>query len=175
MSNTFSNNNAKETVKTIYNHNFNKVIDYYNIVGEGDRTTLSLIYHENIVDVIDSNDIDTYSLVLNNYCFCDYVDRFIFQKQLWELSEYTGLIKIFCNNLHISNIKKKPLQTTRFTKILTKYSSEYNNYMFIIRLCNTLLILKKHLYYYINYQPNNITTKDKDRYNKYYAVASIVS
>ena len=48
------------------------------------------------------------------------------------------------------NISKKNLnsihQEVRFTKVLTKYSTEYNNYLFIQNLCFTLGMDQKDLF-----------------------------
>ena len=98
--------------------------DYYKIIPESDRTSLSLIYHENCIQLFPKN-IVLYSSILNNYTIADYLDRYIYQKQLWELSEWTNLIKLFNNNYLI---KHKPQQfISIFTKILTKYAIEYSN------------------------------------------------
>lgn len=71
----------------------------------------------------------------------------IFQKQLWELNELSFFIKTMYNNLlihtHCSVIN--PL-SIRFTKILTKYSSEYNNYMFFQNLSTNLHMNKKNIF-----------------------------
>ena len=54
----------------------------------------------------------------------------------------SSLIKTFYNNklYHETFTKKAKYNPTdvRFTKVLTKYSTEYNNYMFIQNLCFTL-------------------------------------
>ena len=50
----------------------------------------------------------------------------------------SSLLKIFYNNkiFHEENINKKEYKKDiRFTKILTKYSTEYNNQIFIQNLC----------------------------------------
>ena len=54
---------------------------------------------------------------------------------------------------------KKKLKDIRFTKILTKYSTEFNNRMFIKSLSQQLLMDKKDLfgYFYMILKDRNIT------------------
>ena len=83
-------------------------------------------------------------------CFADYIDRITFQKQIWLFNEMSSSIKTFKNNkLYHDSFKKKPKYNppeVRFTKVLTKYSTEYNNYLFIQELCQQLCIDKKDLF-----------------------------
>jgi len=78
------------------------------------------------------------------------MDRITFQKQIWQFNEMTSLIKTFYNNkLYHEHFKKKPKfnpSEVRFTKVLTKYSTEYNNYLFIQNLCFTLGMDQKDLF-----------------------------
>ena len=55
-------------------------------------------------------------------------------------------------NTRFGDIKEKldPLEV-RFTKVLTKYSTEYNNITFIQTLCNKLTMDKKDLFSYFLY------------------------
>jgi hypothetical protein len=85
------------------------------------------------------------------------MDRVIFQKQIWFFSEYSSLLKIFYSNwlLH-KNIDKHILMNASkdeiiFTKVLTKYSTEYNNYLFLGDLCEKLLIDTKDLFFLFQY------------------------
>ena len=171
------NNKNTEIIKDLYNNKF-ELQFFYEKICESDRTTYSLIYHENIYNKLLTNNkqkIDIYSKILDNFCYCDYIDRFMFQRQLWELGEYSSLIKLFYNNyiIHTYDLPKCK-KNIHFTKILTKYSSEYNNLMFVIRLCNTLHCTLNQLNYIINNtsEKNKIIQKDYDRYNKYYMFAS---
>jgi len=141
------------------NHNF--------IINETERTVISLIWHENIIDVLNNYpnnvSISLYIHILNNICYGDYIDRITFQKQIWQFNELSSLIKTFYTNylLHdrIKNINFNSI--IRFTKILTKYSTEYNNYIFIIELSKKLNIDKKNilsyfLYFYKNYDIEDV-------------------
>ena len=62
----------------------------------------------------------------------------------------SSLIKTFYNNkLYHEAFSKKPKfnpSEVRFTKVLTKYSTEYNNYLFIQHLCFTLAMDQKDLF-----------------------------
>jgi len=137
---------------------------HLNIMNETDRTIVGLLWHENIIDSISKMKKETsipfYLKVLDNICFADYIDRITFQKQIWQFNELSSLIKTFKNNkLYHSTFKKKPKTTTaaatatatgdiRFTKVLTKYSTEYNNSIFIQSLCQQLGMDKNDLFYF---------------------------
>ena len=139
----------------------NKLINEYyplqehnNIMNETDRTSVGLLWHENIIDVIEKLDkkqsIPFYIAQLDNICFADYIDRITFQKQIWQFNEMSSLIKTFKNNkLYHETFKTKnkfnPTEV-RFTKVLTKYSTEYNNSLFIQKLCQKLGMDKKDLF-----------------------------
>jgi hypothetical protein len=115
---------------------------------------VGLLWHENIIDIIGKEPknkaIPLYTKILDKICFADYIDRITFQKQIWQFNEMSSLIKTFsCNKLfhqEMLDTKTKPNQTPpeiRFTKVLTKYSTEYNNSIFIQDLCQKLSLDKK--------------------------------
>jgi hypothetical protein len=64
----------------------------------------------------------------------------------------SSLIKTMYNSHIFSNVRKEENINTgneiRFTKVLTKYSTEYNNIMFIQNLCNKLSLDKNDLFTY---------------------------
>lgn len=136
----YLNTEVKECTKNIINHNYKN-----NITNETDRNIIGLLLHENIVDVIDPKDQKQYINFMKNICFSDYIDKFIFQKQIWQLNELNFNIKVL-KNMYL--LKNKNITEIRFTKILTKYSTEYNNYMFIRELCITLSLELKDVYQY---------------------------
>jgi hypothetical protein len=85
-------------------------------------------------------------------CFADYIDRTTFQKQIWQFNEMSSLIKTFKNNkLYNETFSKKqkfnPVEV-RFTKVLTKYSTEYNNSIFIQNFCQQLNMDKKDVFFF---------------------------
>ena len=105
-------------------------------MNETDRTSVGLLFHENIIDVLEqfpkNNTIPFYKDILNNICFSDYIDRITFQKQIWIFNEMSSLTKTFYNNyLYHEKFGNKKIdynpKNVRFTKVLTKYSTEYNN------------------------------------------------
>ena len=58
------------------------MIYHYDIITDTDRTTLALLWHENIIDMYSfENNIELYGKILDNMCFGDYIDRLMFQKQ----------------------------------------------------------------------------------------------
>jgi hypothetical protein len=116
-------------------------------MNETDRTTVALLWHENVVDALESIPKSTafpfYLRVLNNICFADYVDRITFQNQIWIFNEMSSLMKTFYNNkLYHEMFDSSPNvprhSEIRFTKVLTKYSTEYNNIMFVFFLCQEM-------------------------------------
>ena len=92
-------------------------------------------------------------------CFADYIDRITFQKQIWQFNEMSSLIKTFKNNkmYHDSLLSKNKYTPgeIRFTKVLTKYSTEYNNSLFIQKLCQKLGMDKKDLFGFFIELSNN--------------------
>jgi hypothetical protein len=126
-------------------------------LGETERVLINKLWHENIVDRFNNNVyncIHPYTQILSNICYADYIDRVTFQKQIWQLNEMSSLIKTCKNSkiIHTSfpvSIQNNVGDDIRFTKILTKYSTEYNNFLFIKHMCQTLNIDKKDLIGYI--------------------------
>jgi DNA polymerase III delta prime subunit len=152
------NDDTKKITNKLIN-NYYRINEHVNIMNETDRTSVGLLWHENIIDVIDKYDkkqsIPFYINQLDNICFADYIDRITFQKQIWQFNEMSSLIKTFKNNkLYHDSFNKKQKQNLteiRFTKVLTKYSTEYNNSLFIQKLCQKLGMDKKDIFgYFIN-------------------------
>jgi len=163
------NDDTKKITSKLLN-NYCTIENHNNIMNDTDRTSVGLLWHENIIDSIENmekkHSIPLYLKQLDNICFADYIDRITFQKQIWQFNEMSSLIKTFYNNKiyheHFKNnatniannsninkktsLKKEALSTdVRFTKVLTKYSTEYNNSIFIQNLCQQLSMDKKDL------------------------------
>lgn len=145
------NDDSKKIVQNLIN---NKVSfeDHNLYMNETDRTIVALLWHENIVDYLENKKIDKtypfYLKILDNICYADYIDRITFQSQIWQFNEMSSLMKTFYNNkLFHDSFQNEPKKTgeVRFTKVLTKYSTEYNNILFIYNLCQLLDIDKKDL------------------------------
>jgi DNA polymerase III delta prime subunit len=154
------NDDTRQITKKLINNHY-PIEDHLTIMNETDRTIVGLLWHENIIDVIGKLDKDEaipfYLKILDNMCFADYIDRITFQKQIWQFNEMSSLIKTFKNNREYHelfqqlNAKKKNKQKfnpaeVRFTKVLTKYSTEYNNSIFIQNLCQQLAMDKKDMF-----------------------------
>ena len=156
------NDDTKKITNKLINNNYN-IDDHNTIMNETDRTIVGLLWHENIIDVLGKEDksisIPFYIKQLDNMCFSDYIDRITFQKQIWQFNEMSSLIKTFKNNklYHESFKKKQKYDPTevRFTKVLTKYSTEYNNSLFIQNLCQQLGMDKKDLFSFFLELKNN--------------------
>jgi hypothetical protein len=147
------NDDTKQITQKLINNKYH-INDHLSIMNETDRTIVGLLWHENIIDVLGkmkpNASIPVYLKLLNNMCFADYIDRITFQKQIWQFNEMSSLIKTFKNNkLYHDSYKKKPKYNpleVRFTKVLTKYSTEYNNSIFIQNLCQQLGMDKKDVF-----------------------------
>ena len=159
---SYSDDTKKITNKLI--NNYYTINEHNSVMNETDRTSVGLLWHENIIDVIDKFDkkqsIPFYINQLENICFADYIDRITFQKQIWQFNEMSSLIKTFKNNkmYHEYFTKKQKYNPTevRFTKVLTKYSTEYNNSLFIQKLCQKLGMDKKDLFgFFIDLKNNS--------------------
>ena len=151
-----SSDDTKKITRNLINNNFS-INEHTNIINEPDRTSVALLWHENIVDEIDKfekrESIPFYINQLDNICFSDYIDRITFQKQIWQFNEMSSLMKTFKNNKQYHEFKNKinnkknnyDNQEIRFTKVLTKYSTEYNNCTFIQKMCQKLTMDKNDL------------------------------
>jgi hypothetical protein len=121
------------------------------VINETDRTIVALLWHENIIDTLNKipnkESIPFYLKILDNICFADFIDRITFQNQIWQFNEMSSLMKTFHNNyLYHNTFGTKPDPADiRFTKVLTKYSTEYNNILFVYHLCQELDMDKKDL------------------------------
>ena len=155
---TYNDDTKKITAKML--KDYYPLNEHMHIMNETDRTSVGLLWHENIIDGIEghskSSTIPFYINQLDNICFADYIDRITFQKQIWQFNEMSSLIKTFKNNkayhkyLNNQNKPKCVSNEIRFTKVLTKYSTEYNNSLFIQKLCQKLSMDKKDLFAFFN-------------------------
>jgi hypothetical protein len=164
--------NSKVIVNRLFTNNYS-IAQHTSVVSETDRTIVGLLWHENVVDrIFQPHNMYTrtggefYETILKNICFADYIDRITFQKQIWIFNEMSSLIKTFYNNELYNDYKKRGGDnksassycggsedgggSIRFTKVLTKYSTEYNNILFIQHMCNEMLMDKKDLIEFFN-------------------------
>lgn len=159
--------------------------DYVTTINESERSILGMLWHENIIDTISQQEVTKISLycsILDHFCFADYTDRIIFQNQIWQLNEMSSIVKIFnTNKLYHEHCSTSIQHDIRFTKVLTKYSTEYNNYNFIQSICHSLgsdkkdvltLFMQTRNQYtdeqiYPMFEPYNITKIDIKRLYKY--------
>ena len=149
------NDDTRKITKKLINNNY-PIEEHLRVMNETDRTIVGLLWHENIIDVLGKiqkeESIPFYLEILDNMCFADYIDRITFQKQIWQFNEMSSLIKTFKNNKiyndSFPNKKKQKFNPAevRFTKVLTKYSTEYNNSIFIQNLCQELSMDKNDMF-----------------------------
>ena len=148
------NNNIKILTKNLLHYKYN--LQKLDIINYSDRTSLSLLLHENIIKLFNNNlthnELKIYKKILDNFIFCDCIDKNIFLYQIWQLNDITYIIKIFYNNFILwehNLLKNIGQENIIFTKILTKYSSEYNNFNFIFNNTQLYCTNKKTLLLHI--------------------------
>ena len=162
------NEDTKHITKKLLNNKYT-ISQHQMLMNETDRTSVGLLFHENVIDIISKIDINLgipfYIKLLRNITFSDYIDRITFQKQIWVFNEMSSLIKTLYNN-HLYNEKFGHLNlkfnppVVRFTKVLTKYSTEYNNILFIQNLCRQLNMDKKDMLSYFLYLRTKYNDED---------------
>ena len=167
--NSIKNSNASIKLLTKNFLEYNYSLQNLDIINFFDRTSLTLLLHENIIKLFSNNltlqELKIYKEILKNYIFCDCIDKNIFLYQIWQLNDIVYIIKIYFNNLILH--KHKLLKSINqndiiFTKILTKYSSEYNNYNFIFNSTQKYSLNKKNLFLYIYSKKNQCDECDED-------------
>ena len=145
------NEDSKQITKILMNRPV-PITEHNNFINETDRTIVALLWHENIIDAISKKSnqktIPFYLRILDNMCFADYMDRITFQNQIWQFNEMSSMVKTFHNNkiyhdTFPENRNHFNPDEVRFTKVLTKYSTEYNNQQFIYNICQELDMDKK--------------------------------
>jgi hypothetical protein len=149
------NDDTKIITKKLLNKHYH-IDEHFKIMNDTNRTSVALLFHENIIDCLPDDKttkhIEFYLKILENICFSDYIDRITFQKQIWIFNEMSSLIKTLYNNhiFHTEKINKTPCNNdnVRFTKVLTKYSTEYNNSVFIQDMCQKFNMDHKDLLCY---------------------------
>jgi len=148
------NEDAKRVVKSIINDEFD-FNEHATTIGDADRTIVGLLWHENVVDILGKlktkHALPAYLEILRCLCLGDFIDRNTFQKQVWQFNEMSSIIKTMKSHHDYHKtlrairdggdttavIRYNPSEV-RFTRVLTKYSSEFNNFSFIQSLCQKL-------------------------------------
>lgn len=181
LNNKIYNNETKKIVDNILKFPYT-INDHTQIMNDTDRTSVGLLWHENIIDAIKHGDkkstIPFYIQQLNNICVSDYIDRITFQNQIWQFNEMSSLIKTFKNASMYHNYKKNnkfksDVKEIRFTKVLTKYSTEYNNILFIQRLCQTLGMDKYDLIVFFVYIKDKLDDKMMADFHEDYDITKL--
>jgi hypothetical protein len=166
-----SNANIKLLTKNFLEYTYS--LNNLDVINFFDRTSLTLLLHENVIKLFENNltlhELKIYKEILKNYIFCDCIDKNIFLYQIWQLNDIVYIIKIYFNNLILNKhklLKSINLNDIIFTKILTKYSSEYNNYNFIFNSTQKYSLNKKNLFLYIySKKNNNIDDESNESFN----------
>jgi DNA polymerase III delta prime subunit len=146
------NDDAKKITNRLLNE-YVPLEQHNQILNETDRTIISLLYHENLIDMLPMDKLDRrgipfYNRFLDNLCCSDHIDRITFQNQIWIFNEMSSMIKTFYNNwlyhnTYPENAGRFHPEEVRFTKVLTKYSTEYNNQLFLFNICQEMDMDKK--------------------------------
>jgi len=174
------NEDIKKITEKLMNTEY-PISDHNVLINETDRTTIGLLWHENIIDLFEKMPIHVsapfYKIVLDNICQADYFDRITFQNQIWLFNELSSLIKTFYNHhlFHKSFPKKARFHPTevRFTKVLTKYSTEYNNQLFIQNLCIQLSMDQNDLFTFFMTLKKQYAEEDIPRILEMYEITKL--
>lgn len=164
------NEDAKQIVKRVLNEK-HSVCQHSTLMHETDRTIVGLLWHENVIDVLKKQKLckatSVYDQLLSNICKADYVDRVTFQKQIWQFNEMSSLIRtMHGQSIYHDAFDKKPVYNpseVRFTRVLTKYSTEFNNFTFIQNLCQKLGLDRIDLIAYFMGLRRKLAGDDADR------------
>ena len=174
------NEDTKDITMNLFNKSYD-IAEHTNIMSDTDRTIVGLLFHENIIDIINKEPkqeaVSLYTTILDKICFADYIDRVTFQKQIWQFNEMSSLIKTFsCNRIFHNNIqtkKESKINEIRFTKVLTKYSTEYNNSVFIQELCQKLSLDKKDTFSFFLDLRNKYTDEEINTIFESYEISKL--
>lgn len=171
------NNSSRVVTKRLLCEKF-KIADHNTLIKETDRTTTALLWHENVIDILEKITDKTkfrkiYLKILESFVQGDYFDRVTFQKQLWLFNKLTSLLKVMHGNFILNTCVDDNLRTlddVRFTKILTRYSSEHSNYEFFQNLCNKLSLDRKdliNLIVHIKYNLQIVLSEEHEKLNDF--------
>ena len=128
----FNDSGLFDIVNDIFNKRYN-IIELSNIIY-GDCNLITMLLHENLITEISSrrkinndNIINIYDDILDDICFGDFIEQFVYSNNEWNLLNMLYVLK----NLKLNNkvndfeIKKNDIKNN-FTQILTKYSIKCN-------------------------------------------------
>ena len=151
MHKMLDNYDVKVMAYGLYRHKYS-LFQHNQLINDTDRTIIGLIYHENLAHILNKltpkNSSKLYIKILNIICYADYLDRMTFQKQIWQFNEISSILKTMYANSILHDSLSHPISyitqnDIAFTKVLTKYSTEYNNSTFFQHLA-----FKLNLEYY---------------------------
>lgn len=155
---------------------------YKTVARTSEMSSIGLIIHENIADGIDTSNIEElkmYKEINDIYADCDYIDRQIFQKQSTFYTNINSIFKTaqiseilftylkYCEPSNkllnwIDDMKEyadsvRDSEDIRFTKVLTKHSTEYNNSNFIQNIISTFNLDKRDTFALLVWMKHNMT------------------
>lgn len=117
------------------------VKDHGQLVCDVDRAILGLTLHENIPRLLPNCLDPTYLDIAERFAEADCLDRTGFQRQVGQLGEMSSMLKSAWTS-HLLKTQDPPAgrldvvcKDVRFTRVLTKYSSEFSNLRFIQSIC----------------------------------------
>ena len=160
-------NDSKKTVHKLFQTHV-KINEHEQYVPDTERNIVSLLYHENIHDYLKAISSDSeedpknqlYFKIIQNFCFADFMERVTFQTQAGTFNEISFLVKtIYNNHLLHSQFPEcayhcPAVENVRFTKLLTKYSTEHNNQQFVCSMCQELKMDKKDMFSFFIHMRN---------------------
>ena len=148
-----------------------------------DPSLVALLWHENVPLVLcelsNLESLELYTRINKLICIGDIIDRILFHRQLRDSSQLTFSLKCTAGAELLQAVINDNTTSTpdgtelEFTKVLTKYSTAYNNATFIANIAALLNVDYHELFgYFANDGPNvkKMTDTEKNRMNKFVAL-----
>ena len=128
----FNDSGLFDIVNDIFNKKYN-ILELSNII-HGDSNLITMLLHENLITELtvrrkidNENIINIYSDILDDVCCGDFIEKFVYSNNEWNLLNILYLLKNLKLNNKVNDYElKKSDVNNSFTQILTKYSIKCN-------------------------------------------------
>ncbi len=128
----FNDSGLFDIVNDIFNNKYN-ICELSNII-HGDSNLITMLLHENLITELTvrrkinkENIINIYDDILDDICNGDFIEKFVYSNNEWNLLNILYVLKNFKLNNKINDFDVKDTNIkNNFTQILTKYSIKCN-------------------------------------------------
>jgi hypothetical protein len=131
--NNFNDIGLFDIVNNIFNKKYS-ILELNDIVYS-DSNLICMLLHENLITELSlrrnikktEDVINIYSDILEDFCESDFIEKFVYSNNEWNLLNMLYIIKIFKLNNYVNNYEvTQDNVSNNFTQILTKYSIKCN-------------------------------------------------